>query len=109
MADQIVITEKTSQAKDVRAAAGSRYGNILPAEGICSTCSSRRMLYRPGSAGHRPCCSPKGFTALARSLPGPGRNESRLLILDHLSKNAIRAGPSTRMQSLRQRKGSRAT
>jgi DNA topoisomerase III len=33
MADQIVITEKTSQAKDVRAAVGSRYGNILPAEG----------------------------------------------------------------------------
>lgn len=33
MTDQIVITEKTSQAKDVRAAVGSRYGTILPAEG----------------------------------------------------------------------------
>jgi DNA topoisomerase-3 len=33
MADQIVITEKTSQAKDVRGAIGSRYGDILPAEG----------------------------------------------------------------------------
>src|SRR5512143_1309500 len=33
MADQFVITEKTSQAKDVRTAVGSRYGNILPAEG----------------------------------------------------------------------------
>jgi DNA topoisomerase III len=33
VADQIVITEKTSQAKDVRAAVGSRYGDILPAEG----------------------------------------------------------------------------
>jgi DNA topoisomerase-3 len=33
LADQIVITEKTSQAKDVRAAVGSRYGDILPAEG----------------------------------------------------------------------------
>src|SRR5277367_140798 len=33
IADQIVITEKTSQAKDVRAAVGSRYGDILPAEG----------------------------------------------------------------------------
>ena len=33
MADQIVITEKNSQAKDVRAAVGSRYGDILPAEG----------------------------------------------------------------------------
>ena len=33
MTDQIVITEKSSQAKDVRAAVGSRYGAILPAEG----------------------------------------------------------------------------
>jgi len=33
MADQIVITEKSSQAKNVRAAVGSRYGEILPAEG----------------------------------------------------------------------------
>ncbi len=33
MADQIVITEKTSQAKDVRAAIGSCYGAVLPAEG----------------------------------------------------------------------------
>jgi DNA topoisomerase-3 len=33
LADQIVITEKSSQAKDVRAAVGSRYGEILPAEG----------------------------------------------------------------------------
>jgi DNA topoisomerase III len=33
MADQIVITEKSSQAKDVHAAVGSRYGAILPAEG----------------------------------------------------------------------------
>jgi DNA topoisomerase III len=33
MGDQIVITEKSSQANDVRAAVGSRYGVILPAEG----------------------------------------------------------------------------
>ncbi len=33
MAEQLVITEKASQAKDVRAAVGSRYGEILPAEG----------------------------------------------------------------------------
>src|SRR4249920_4094497 len=33
MVDQIVITEKSSQAKDVRAAIGSRYGDVLPAEG----------------------------------------------------------------------------
>ncbi len=33
MPDQIVITEKSSQAKDVRAAIGARYGDILPAEG----------------------------------------------------------------------------
>jgi DNA topoisomerase-3 len=33
MPDQIVITEKSSQAKDVRAAVGGRYGAVLPAEG----------------------------------------------------------------------------
>ena len=33
MTDQMVITEKSSQAKDVRAAVGSRYGAILAAEG----------------------------------------------------------------------------
>src|SRR5437899_8668313 len=33
MTDQIVITEKTSQAKDIRVAVGSRYGDVLPAEG----------------------------------------------------------------------------
>ena len=33
MTEQIVITEKTSQAKDVRGAIGARYGDILPAEG----------------------------------------------------------------------------
>jgi DNA topoisomerase III len=31
--DQIVITEKASQAQDVRAAVGSRYGSMLAAEG----------------------------------------------------------------------------
>ena len=31
--DQLVITEKTSQARDVRAAVGSHYGQVLPAEG----------------------------------------------------------------------------
>ncbi len=33
IADQFVITEKTSQARDVRAAVGGRYGPVLPAEG----------------------------------------------------------------------------
>jgi DNA topoisomerase-3 len=33
MSDQIVIAEKSSQAKDIRAAVGGRYGSILPAEG----------------------------------------------------------------------------
>jgi hypothetical protein len=37
MADQIVITEKSSQAKDVRAAVGFRYGEILPPRVIYST------------------------------------------------------------------------
>ena len=33
MTVQLVITEKSSQARDVRAAVGSRYGKVLAAEG----------------------------------------------------------------------------
>jgi DNA topoisomerase-3 len=33
MSSDLVITEKSSQARDVRAAVGNRYGQILPAEG----------------------------------------------------------------------------
>ena len=33
MAEQIVIAEKSSQAKDIRAAIDARYGTVLPAEG----------------------------------------------------------------------------
>lgn len=33
MAERIVITKKTTQAKDIRDAVGHRYGTILPAEG----------------------------------------------------------------------------
>jgi len=61
MADQIVITEKSSQAKDVRAAVGSRFGEILPAEGHLFD-----LLEPEDVAGRRSYCGPKGFTALAR-------------------------------------------
>jgi DNA topoisomerase III len=54
MADQIVITEKTSQAKDVRAAVGFRYGDILPAEGhlfdLLGKCWSPILLRPEGPA-----------------------------------------------------------
>ncbi len=33
MVNQIVIAEKSSQARDIRTAVGTRYGNVLPAEG----------------------------------------------------------------------------
>jgi DNA topoisomerase IA len=33
VSSNIVITEKSSQARDVRAALGNRYGPVLPAEG----------------------------------------------------------------------------
>ena len=64
MADQIVITEKSSQAKDVRAAVGSRYGPR--SRGPFIRPANRKMSCRRGSAGRRSCCGPKGFTALAR-------------------------------------------
>jgi hypothetical protein len=49
MADQIVITEKSSQAKDVRAAVGSRYGEILPAEGHLGCCQAVPRWYGHGA------------------------------------------------------------
>jgi DNA topoisomerase-3 len=41
MSTDIVITEKSSQARDVRAALGNRYGTILPAEGHLITLLER--------------------------------------------------------------------
>jgi DNA topoisomerase-3 len=55
MANQIVITEKSSQAKDVRAAIGSRYGDILGAEGHLLDLLDRKMSCLRGSAGLRSC------------------------------------------------------
>src|SRR6202011_4888976 len=68
--EQIVITDKTSQSKDVRAAVGSRYGEILPAEGHLFDCLSQRMLCRPGSGGRRYFCVPKVSTTLAPQREG---------------------------------------
>ncbi len=53
---EIVITEKSSQAKDVRGAIGARYGTD-PArpKATLSICSNRRMWSRSGSAGRRSC------------------------------------------------------
>ena len=59
MTDRIVIAEKSSQAKDVRAAVGSHHGTVLAAEGHPrgaahgGTGLTRHRLQPPGSA-HRP-------------------------------------------------------
>jgi DNA topoisomerase IA len=68
MADQIVITEKTSQAKDVRAAVGSRYGEILPAEGHLLDLLEPEDVVPAWkrSAGRRSFCGPMAFTARAQ-------------------------------------------
>src|ERR1700751_4398760 len=83
MADQIVITEKTSQAKDIRTAVGSRYGDILPAEGHLFDLLKPEDVFRP--ARTRGCCA--GLEALVtnpsaarrplRHSPGRGRQQSR--------------------------------
>ena len=44
MSDQIVITEKASQARDVRAAVGERYGPVLAAEGHLLDQGSRMRI-----------------------------------------------------------------
>src|SRR6516162_11715474 len=65
MADQIVITEKSSQAKDVRVAVGSRYGEILPAEGHLLDLLEPEDVV-PEWRRWSPYCDRKVFTALAR-------------------------------------------
>jgi DNA topoisomerase III len=65
MTDQIVITEKTSQAKDIRSAVGSRYGDILPAEGHLFDLLEPEDVVPPGSVGLPSCCGPRASTALA--------------------------------------------
>ena len=63
MADQIVITEKSSQAKDVRAAVGSRFGEILPAEGHLFDLLEPEDVVPAWKRWSRSCCDPKVFTA----------------------------------------------
>jgi DNA topoisomerase III len=62
MADQIVITEKSSQATDVRAAVGSRYGEILPAEGHLFDLLEPEDVVPAWKHWSPICCSPTGFT-----------------------------------------------
>src|SRR5580700_7094911 len=67
LADQIVITEKSSQAKDVRAAVGSRYGEILPAEGhLFDLLEPEDVVPEWKRWSPILCCGPMAFTALAR-------------------------------------------
>ena len=66
MADQIVITEKSSQAKDVRAAVGSRYGDILPAEGHLFDLLEPEDVVPAWKRWSPILLRPKAFTALAR-------------------------------------------
>src|SRR5664280_1644388 len=66
MADQIVITEKTSQAKDVRAAVGSRYGDILPAEGHLFDLLEPEDVVPAWNAGLQSFCGRTAFTTLAQ-------------------------------------------
>ena len=66
MADQIVITEKSSQAKDVRAAVGSRYGDILPAEGHLFDLLEPEDVVPAWKRWSPILLRPRDFTALAR-------------------------------------------
>jgi DNA topoisomerase-3 len=77
MTDQIVITEKTSQAKDIRAAVGGRYGTILPAEGTCSTSSSRKRSSPRTMPGRKAVVREQKASAgkLRSTRPGKGAPE----------------------------------
>ena len=74
MADQIVITEKTSQAKDVRAAVGDRYRADPAGRGPpVRSASSPRRSCRPGRAGRRPAAAGRPL----RHQAGHGRQQGR--------------------------------
>src|ERR1700730_4749700 len=82
MVDQIVITEKTSQAKDIRAAVGSRYGEILPAEGHLFD------LLKPedgGAARGRSQCIALGWRTYPRSLYASPRPQPALAALGEIA------------------------
>src|SRR5437667_9241164 len=70
IADQIVITEKTSQAQDVRAAVGSRYGDILPAEGHLLDLLEPEDVVPAWKRWSPILFRPKACTALARQRAG---------------------------------------
>jgi hypothetical protein len=100
MADQIVITEKTSHAKDVRAAIGSRYGDVLPAEGhlfdllepedvVAAWKRWSPILLRPeGLYGTRPAEGGSKAVKLKAHSPGVTRCQTSLAC------NRLRPAPS---------------
>ena len=47
----LIITEKTSQARDLAAALGGRYERILPAEGRLLRLADPNQSIQPGDAG----------------------------------------------------------
>ena len=72
MSSDLVITEKSSQARDVRAAVGNRYGQILPAEGHLITLREPEEVNPAWSSGRQFCCAPMGSSG-----PNPRRAGTR--------------------------------
>ncbi len=66
----LIITEKTSQAKDLRAALGDRFGQILPAEGHLLRLAEPDEVDPAGNAG-RACCSSR-TASIPRARPRSG-------------------------------------
>ena len=75
MADQIVITEKSSQAEDVRAAVEPRYGGILPAEGHLFDLLEPEDIVPEWKRSSPSCCGLKEF----RHRPAEGSNRTAKL------------------------------
>jgi DNA topoisomerase-3 len=57
----LIITEKTSQAKDLRAAIGARLGQILPAKGHLLRLAEPEEVNADWKSGLAPCLNPMGF------------------------------------------------
>ena len=76
MTRQVVITEKASQARDVRAAVGSRYGAVLARRATCSTVRAGGTRTRPGKRWSTDLLKPEG---LYGTKPATGGNKAAKL------------------------------
>src|SRR6476620_8803522 len=99
MTDHIVITERTSQAKDLRAAVGSRYGVVLPAEGHLFDLAESEDVVPARKRWSAVLLRPDG---LYGNKPASGGNKAAKL---KATRNALRSAKRVRLATHCDREG----